>query len=66
MIHKIKGIALHHIRLRHEKKSVTIDGQIIVKRDDNDMLKYNNYEDVDKDVQYRMTKWLTKNSSPRL
>ena len=59
-INKNKGILLHHIRLSHEKKSVTINGQIIAKTDDNGMLKYNIYEDIDEDVQALMTKWLTK------
>ena len=57
---KNKGIAPHHIRLSHEKKSVTINGQIIAKTDDNGMLKYNIYEDIDEEVQALMTKWLTK------
>ena len=66
MIHKIKGIALHNIQMSYEKKSITIDGQVIAKIDASGKLKYNRYVDVDEDVQILMTKQLTKNSSPRL
>ena len=57
---KNKGIALHHIKLNQEKKSITINGQISAMTDDNGMLKYNKYEDADEDVQDLMTKWLKK------
>ena len=30
-INKEKGIALHYIQMKYEKKSITIDGQLIVK-----------------------------------
>ena len=66
MIHKIKGIALHYIHMSYEKKSITIDGQVIAKIDTSGKLKYNRYEDVDEEVQILMTRWLTKNSLPRL
>ena len=57
---KNKGIALHHIKLNQEKKSITINGQISAMTDDNGMLKYNKYEDADEDVQDLITKWLKK------
>ena len=57
---KNKGIALHHIKLNQEMKTLTINRQIIAKTDDNGVLKYNKYEDVDEDVQDLMTKWLKK------
>ena len=63
---KIKGIALHHIKLNLEMKTITINGQIIANTDENGMLRYNKYEDIDEEVQELMAKWLTKNSSPRL
>ena len=61
-IHKIKGIALPNIQMSYEKKSITIDGQLIAKIDASGKLRYNKYEDVDEDVQALMRKWLTKNS----
>ena len=63
---KIKGIALHHIKLNLEMKTITINGQLIAKTDDNGTLKYNKYEDVNEEVPDLMAKWLRKNSSPRL
>ena len=57
---KIKGIAIHHIKLNLEMKTITIDGQIIAKTDDTGVLKYNKYEDVDEEVQELMAKWLKK------
>ena len=63
---KIKGIALHHIKLNLDMKTITINGQLIAKTDDNGTLKYNKYEDVDEEVQDLMAEWLRKNSSPRL
>ena len=55
-----QSIALHHIKLNLEMKNITIEGQIIAKTDDNGMLKYNKYEDIDEQVQDLMTKWLKK------
>ena len=65
-INKNKGIALHQKRLSHEKKSIIISGEIIARTEENGELRYNKYEDIDEDVQALVTKWLTKNSSPRL
>ena len=55
-----QSIALHHIKLNLEMKTITIERQIIAKTDDNGMLKYNKYEDIDEEVQDLMTKWLKK------
>ena len=59
-INKNKGIAPHHIKLNLEMKTITINGQIFAKTDDNGTLKYNKYEDVDEKVQELMAKWLKK------
>ena len=59
MLHKIKGIALHWIQMSYEKKSITIDGQIIAMIDASGKLRYNKYEDIDEEVQYQMKKWLS-------
>ena len=48
--------------MSYEKKSITIDGQLIAKIDASGKLRYNTCEDVDEDVQALMRKWLTKNS----
>ena len=61
-INKEKGIALHHIQMKYEKKSITIDGQLFVKMEASGNLRYNKYEDVDEEVQTLMKKWLTTNS----
>ena len=64
---KIEGIAPHHRKLNQEMKTITVNGQIIANTDDNGVLKYNKYEDVDEEEQDLMTKCQKKkNSSPRL
>ena len=50
------------IHMSYEKKSITIDGQLIAKIDTTGKLRYNKYEDVDEEVQTLMKKWLSKNS----
>ena len=57
---KNRGIALHRIKLNQEMKTITVNGQIIAKTDDNGVLKYSKYEYVDEHVQDLMTKWLKK------
>ena len=49
-----------NIKLNLEMKTITINGQIFAKTDDNGTLKYNKCEDVDEKVQELMAKWLKK------
>ena len=51
VLNQKKGIALHRIRLSHEKKSVVIIGQILTKTEENGEPKYNKYHDIDEEVQ---------------
>ena len=46
--------------MNYQKKSITIDGQIIAMIDASGKLRYNKYEDVDEEVQRLMKKWLTR------
>ena len=50
------------IHMSYEKKSITIDGQLIAKIDTTGKLRYNKYKDDDEEVQTLMKKWLSKNS----
>ena len=45
-----------------QRKSITINGQIVARIDASGLLRYHTYEDVEDEVQKLMEKWLTKNS----
>ena len=61
VINKNTGIPLHWIKLNLGKRSVFVNGQLVA-RVENDGLffKYYKYEDIEKEVQELMDKWLTK------
>ena len=61
-INKKKGVELHWIQMNIQRKSITINGQIVAKIDASGLLRYNKYEDLEDEVQKLMEKWLTKNS----
>ena len=62
MINKKKGVELHWIQLNLQKKSITINGQIVARIETSGLLRYHKYEDVEGEVQKLMENWLTKNS----
>ena len=60
-INKSTGIHLHWIKLNLEKRSVLVNGQLVARVENDGLLKYYKYEDIEKEVQELMNKWLTKN-----
>ena len=55
-----KGVELHWIQMNLQRKSITINGQIVATIDASGLLRYNKYEDLEDEVQKLMEKWLTK------
>ena len=62
VLHREKEIALHWINMNLQRKTITINGQTVVMIDASGQLRYNRYEDIEKEVQKLMETWLTKNS----
>ena len=61
-INKKTNFELHWINLNLQRKSITINGQIVAIIDASGLLRYNKYEDLEDEDQKLMEKWLTKNS----
>ena len=62
MLNTDKGYELHWIKMNLQKKTITVNGQIVAMIDNNGLLRYNKHEDMEVKVQNLMEKWLTKNS----
>ena len=59
-INKRTGIKLYWIQLNLQKKSISINGQLVAKIENSGLLRYYMHEDVEDEVQNLMEKWLTK------
>ena len=59
-------LLLHNIMLNHNKKIVVVEGQTEVKTDEDGRLIYNQYHNIEEEVQKLTEDWLSKNSLPRL
>ena len=62
VISKKTGIALYWIQLNFQKKSISINGQLVAKIENSGLLRYYKHEHVEDEVQNLMEKWLTKNT----
>ena len=54
VLHREKVIALHWIKMNLQRKTITINGQTVVMVDASGQLRYDRYEDIEKEVQKLM------------
>ena len=59
-INKSTGIHLHWIKLNLETRSVFVNGQLVTRVENDGLLKYYKYEDIEKEVQELMNKMVDK------